>query len=280
VIPYDLIITAAARPALLLPTLQSLLAHVDQPPERILIHDDAVDPDRWEETKEVVSSALRLRPNLQVVLHHAAPPRRLGGALRWLLANVRTEYVLYSQDDHVVVRPLPVTAALATLHAYNLHQIRFNKRATLAFKETWQGRWYKREVDAYGATPLTVSDHWYFQTGVWRAQPLHAAIEWLHANSTRRAILQEVQAEEAINHVMDGRFGPIPGLTIPSRHAADPGVRRTVQRTFIWGPIGEDRYIRHIGGERPTSDHARDGGVDEEAKAWREIRSYQEDPKP
>ena len=303
-IPYDLIITASHRPHLLEPTLTSLLAMVDQPPARILIHDDAVPTfqpkvptpsadlqgpakplaEARAQTQELL---IKLNPPMPVLYTWADPPRKLGMALRFLLDNVQTEYVLYSQDDFVTVRPLPIKDALETMHQNDLHQIRFNKRATLSEKRTWQGVWRKKEVffevnigtpdDPYNSVvaPLTISDHWYFQTGLWRVQPIHAAIQWLTEHETRRRILHQMLAEEAVNLVMDGQVGPIPALTLPHPDdAMKPEVRRKIQRTFVYGKIGEDRYVRHIGGGDPTADYQRDGGVDDPKKAWREIEGY------
>ena len=63
--------------------------------------------------------------------------------------------------------------------------------------------------------------------------------------------------------------------------ALDPNVRATIQRTFIWGPIGEDRYIRHIGTDpKDWSDTHPRGGQERETweaknrQAWEEIGSY------
>lgn len=286
-IPYDLIITAAHRPHLLEPTLTSLLAQVDQPPARILIHDDAATPQgpgappnparQREETQRILADCAP--SGTPVVYTWADPPRGLAGALQ-VLCQQAASYVLYSQDDFVTVRPLPIRAALAALDYNGLHQIRFNKRATLGQKDTWQGVWRKTMTRVSlgpetPTVPLTVSDHWYFQTGVWRVAPLRAVLAWLHATSTRRALLARTQPEDAINHAFDGQFGSIPHLTVPREHPEDPLVRGVVQRTFIWGPIGEDRYVRHIGGEDPRGTHARSGGVDSVDQAWREIRTYE-----
>jgi len=75
----------------------------------------------------------------------------------------------------------------------------------------------------------------------------------------------------------------VQGLIVPyPMDALDPNVRATIQRTFIWGPIGEDRFIRHIGTDPKdqAGDHAR-GPLDrtETERAWAEIASYTE-PKP
>ena len=280
---YEIIVTSASRPHLLQPTLETLLGHVDPYPSRILIHNDAafgagttLADHRWMQTKAMLAG---LDLPCELVLHHADPPRRLGMALAWLIGNVTADYVLYSQDDFVTLRGLPIRRALAVMAANDLHQIRFNKRATLGQKDTWKGVWKKQEVafcadpiyarsfwgadrqpslppwhcgqagcDGHGTRQiLTVSDHWYFQTGLWRTSVIRAALFWL-TQPNRLNLFAESSAEETINSLFDGEFGPIPGLTIPHRHLADVASNRArVQKTFIWGPIGEDRYVRHIG---------------------------------
>lgn len=285
---YSLVVTSASRPHLLGPTLESLLAHVDVLPQKIFLHDDAAfEPGtpqaahRWDQVKACLAALDYPR---QIVVTHADPPRRLGLALWWLLHNVETDYVLYSQDDFVTVRDLPIRRALAALDAYGLHQIRFNKRATLGQKDTWKGPW-RKEMVQFGSATLTVSDHWYFQTGLWRVAPIKAVVDWCTATPERTALF--APAEEVINRAMDGCLGPIPGLEIP--RAADdaeaPAVRARVQRTFIFGAIGEDRYIRHIGvdpadwtGEHPREPQERAEWTSKQRQAWVEIASYEAAP--
>lgn len=291
-VPYSLIVTSASRPHLLGPTLQSFLAHADALPQKIFIHNDAafrpgtVEADhRWTQIKVGLADLDYPR---QIVLTHADPPRRLGLALWWLLHNVETEYVVYSQDDFVTVRDLPIRRALAVMMEYEARQIRFNKRATLSQKDTWKGVWKKEERVVYtsagAAETLTVSDHWYFQTGLWRVAPIKAVVDWCTATPERTALFAMLSAEEVINRAMDGAFGPIPGLDIPGaeQDAESPTVRAQVQRTFIWGPIGEDRYIRHIGvdpadwtGEHPREDAERIHWSSKQRQAWAEIAGYQ-----
>lgn len=278
--PYELIVTSASRPALLYHTLTSLLAKVDQPPTRILLHDDCRgDACAWLQTQERLQAVNALYPDVPMLVHHAHPARRLGLALNWLLHQVTTPYVLYTQDDFVTVRPLPVALALDTMAIHALHQIRFNKRATMGFKETWRGTWQKEEKAfvLVGEDPptgpgcqqvtLTLADHWYFQTGLWRVAQIREAVAfWMHPDRQRRFELDEV--EGLLNHYFDHvKYGGDP---------ASHYVRHTLHRTYIWGPIGEDRYIRHIGGnpEDWAGDHLRTGAVDDQAKAWREIRTY------
>lgn len=294
-IPYEIIVTSASRPHLLHPTLVSLLRKVDQQPSMIQIHDDAVFPGRWRDIQDAVRSAIHDVYDKQeapsVRLHHQDPPRRLGFAINWLLANVQTDYVLYSQDDFVTVRRLPLPRALDVMHYHDLHHVRFNKRATMAFKETWNGRWYKEErgyvhspteffMDRYELDgvhgyrsfrleTLTVSDHWYFQLGLWRVGEMRRALKFWTENDGRSRRLAIDEVEGLINHYFDHvAYGGDP---------SSPTSRALHQKTFIWGPIGEDRFIRHIGGNKEdwAGDHPRAGAADDWDTAWREIKGYE-----
>lgn len=282
-IPYTLIVTSASRPHCLKPTLRSLVRFLDQPPAAVLIHDDAVVAGRWQETTRAVEEAFAvLAPAIPVTAHLADPPRRLGPAVAWLLDQVHTEYVLYSQDDHVAVRPMPVAATLDVMQVCRLHHVRFNKRATLAVKDTWAGPWEKVErrfciypdaiEDGLAASThdviMTVSDHWYFQLSIWRVAEMQRAISFWRETPDRWARFAARDPEEAVNHYFDHvAYGGDP---------LDPRTRTACQRTFIWGPIGTDRFIRHIGGSPADwrGDHVRSGGSDDPETAWREIHSY------
>ena len=58
-IPYELIIPSASRPHLLGRVLESLVQHLDQPPARLLVHDDAVFPGKAAEVEAAVWAATR-----------------------------------------------------------------------------------------------------------------------------------------------------------------------------------------------------------------------------
>ena len=283
-IPYALIMTSASRPHLLKPTLESLFAHLDQMPLRVLVHDDVLDREKNRGIQEALLGLTKgVYHGYQLALHHADPPRRLGLAINWLLANIgsETEYVLYSQDDFVTVRDIPLRRALQVMHDHNLHHIRFNKRATMAFKETWAGRWVKEERTFLMGAPtlkipevLTISDHWYFQLGLWRVSEMRKALSFWTANPERTRRLALDEPEGMINHYFDHiAYGG---------DYTDQANRAQCQKTFIWGPIGEDRYIRHIGGDREdwAGTHPRSGGVDSQLQAWAEIAEHRKQEKP
>jgi hypothetical protein len=257
VIPYELIIPCASRPHLLLSALESLLARVDQQPARILLHDDVVFPGAEARTDALVQNA-RDTYGIPIIFGRDNPPLGHGPTLKWLLDHVQTEYVLYSQDDLFVRRDLPIAVALATMHQHRVHQIRFNKRATME----WKGAWHKREfpfptvvggMQQTVAVVLTIADHWYFQTGLWRVARIKPVVDfWMehfpggfgeHAepklnNSMNRGVPEFNYAVQC-GHIK---------YELPPDHATsmNPDIRAQVQRTFIWGKIGEEQYIDNL----------------------------------
>lgn len=269
---YDLIIASASRPHLLRQTLRTLFDHVPQSdwPTRAILHDDAAFPGQQQQvlhefTQNVPDKVVRL-------WRHDDPPIRHGPTLKWLLDQVETEYVLYTQDDHVVIRELPIRKALDVMHAYDLNQIRFNKRDTGPWKETWKGRWYKvpvafpdRRDDTRGAwifpghadvpgTTLTVSDHWYFQTSLWRVSAIKPVVDWFMDDLQESTWFGE-HCEQKINNSMNGNVARFPrGLIVlpsealtPEQREREQEVRATCQKTFIWGGIDCKAFIQHIG---------------------------------
>lgn len=273
-IAYELIVPSASRPHLLERALDSLLTQVDQLPNRILVHDDAAFPGRQGPVTEVLAEAGRVH-GVPVVWQLQDPASGHGAALGWLLSHATTEYVLYTQDDLLAVRPLPIGRALAVMARHGLHQIRFNKRATMGWKGGWPKKEYafaSREHDpgctgAIVGTPelgahslgtcgcgaaeiCTVADHWYFQTGLWRRERSQKAVEWWIAHTGEWF---REHTEVKVNRLMNGEVGefnaaPAFDLPAPGR-AMDPDERARVQRTFIWGEIGLDRFIDNLGGD-------------------------------
>ena len=240
-IDYELIVPSASRPHLLEPALGSLFAQVDQLPVRVIVHDDAAFPGRRAAVEAVLARVVP--PGIPLVYQHDDPPWSHGPALHWLLAQAQTEFLLYTQDDLRVVRPLPIQQTLWLMRKYQLHHVRFNKRPTMEWKRDWQ----KLPVEFDGVT-FCISDHWYFQTSLWRKDMIRPVVAWLWAMLGPRFA---DQAEAKINHVLDGRephfghpFFPLPPKKCDPMH---PRIRHEFQRTYIWGPVGEDRFVENLG---------------------------------
>ena len=236
-IPFELLITSASRPHLLARTLASLWAMLPQKPARVLIHNDEVFAGRERAMADLIE-AFGQRTTIKYLSTN--PPRRLGPALAWLLYQAQTEYILYSQDDFEALRPLPVVPALDLMAAHDLNQIRFNKRVTMDKK----GAFVKVEKTYDGLT-LCVSDHWYFQTGLWRTSVIRRVADWWCFDGP--GVFAE-HSEAKINAALNGEMVAhgYPGLIDPARWN-DPEERARTVKTFIWGKVGEEPYIRHIG---------------------------------
>jgi hypothetical protein len=254
-IPYELIIPSASRPHLLLRVLRSLAAYLDHPPVRVLVHDDAVFPDKQQHVEDVVRDTVEHHfGDVPVWFQADNPPLFHGPSLQRLLAAVETPYVLYSQDDHQAVRPIPVRAALAVLHAHGLNQIRFNKRDTLDKKGREGAEFFKKEFSFGPLTICCAADHWYFQTGIWRVAAIKPVVDWwagpLGAQHGHFSEHMEVKVNQVFNGQWRSKHPPfpseVPELDDPTRWA-EPAIRATVHKTFIWGPVGEPAYVQHLG---------------------------------
>jgi hypothetical protein len=258
-IPYTLIVASASRPHLLKVTLATLFACIDQDPVQVLIHDDAAFPDKQEAIAEAVAFAVP--KEIPVVIGYDNPPIQHGPALKWLLDRVETDYVLYSQDDHRVLRPLPIRQALAILDTHRLNQIRFNKRDTLDKKGREGEEFFKVEYH-YGVTrhpelgtfevTLCAADHWYFQTGLWRVAPIQPVVNWWMSPDGLRVGAFTEHCEYKINDVFNGKYGNFLPAIVPYCEPAQwniPLIRATVHKTYIWGRVGEPAYVGHIGGD-------------------------------
>lgn len=235
IVTYDLVIPSASRPHLLRRTLASIRKYADVQPSRLILHNDEVFPNKLPDIVEILQDVWDAQLS-EIVFRNDNPPVRHGPALYWLLRQAKSKVILYSQDDHEVIRPLPLQIALTTMGwDSQVRQIRFNKRATREYKDTWQGPWYKKEFTAINSVPLTISDHWYFQTGLWNLEFARRAVEWASRIYPEQF---EKHCEEAINRYLDENY-------VLDPRDVDQRAKRI--GTFIWGPIGEDRYIQHIG---------------------------------
>ncbi len=256
-IHYDLIIPSASRPHLLQRVLRSFFQHADQWPIRLILHDDAAFPGRQREIVQVVDA--ETPPTVAKVLGGDNPPIYHGPTLKWLFDRVQTEYVLYTQDDHEIVRDLPIRKALHLLDGHGLNQIRFNKRDTLDKKGREGEEFHKVEYHfGQGPDPLSdlapfeqtlcAADHWYFQCGVWRVAAIQPVINWWSRPDAPGAFTEH--CEYKINDVFNGKYGEfLPAIVpccLPSQWNV-PAVRATVHKTFIWGKVGEPRFVEHIG---------------------------------
>ena len=151
-IPYELLVTAVSERAdLFRQTLDSLLAQVDQQPLRVLVHEDVRPGSAPGEIAQWLLNA-QAAGRIADFLHKVRTPAGgLGPAMAWGFAQARTPLVLYSQEDWLTVRPVPVAACMALMEKHNLHHVRFNKRKTMRAKHAdTPNPWHKVEVEFAG----------------------------------------------------------------------------------------------------------------------------------
>lgn len=246
---YEIIVTSVHdRRDLLARTLRSLLLKLDAPPVRVLVHEDirADRPFVAGETEALVL-AIEREHGVPVQLLRTNPAGGLARALRKLLDEARTEFILYTQEDFDTVRSIPASACVDLMAKHELHHVRFNKRKTMRIKGEHRDprEWWTKQTHYFDEHPLTLSDNWYFQTSVWRRS---IALDGF------RAVVERVRPGEHVQHAeiqfqrwFHRAVGQNAG-TVDGHQEA----RRLYCRTWIWGKIGEPAFIAHTGSERRT----------------------------
>lgn len=245
-IPYDIIITSVHdRADLLERTLRSMRPRLDQSPRCIIINEDArADRPVVEGRTEDLIAAVQKDFAAPIHLIKQRPGTGLALALLRLYEQAACEFVFYTQEDFDFVRDVPVTRCLEIMQRNALNHVRFNKRNTLPIKghhhkdsAKW---WTKKQVEFDGQT-FCVSDHIYFQACInRRALLLEGLKEITYGNP-----ISNVRIEAAVNKWFNTKYGGGCGSV-----DGDQAVRRDVLKTFVWGGVGEERFVLHTGAER------------------------------
>lgn len=246
--PYELLVTAVSERAdLFAQSLDSLIVNVDQQPSRVIVHEDVRPGSASGAIESWLKDARTTGKIADFKLEVTSPARGLGPALLRVLQMAKTPIVLYTQEDWLAVRPIPVSQALSLMLTHGLYHIRFNKRKTMKAKHADTAKpWYKVETQ-YATTPqgglqtLCISDHWYTQTSLWRvdqALPGVAAVAQSHPQANAFVA--------RFNDWMNAKHGD------GKRPWNDQAMRGERLKTFIWGPVGEPAFIKHLGSARTT----------------------------
>lgn len=244
---YELLCTAVAeRTDLFVQTMDSCLANLDQMPTRIIVHED-VRPGKgepggiyaWLEQNKAKTS-------IDFLHKVRSPAGGLGPAMRWCFEQAKTPIVFYTQEDWLFVRPVPVARCLEIMDRHGLNHVRFNKRKTMRAKhEDTPNPWFKVEVtfDDISGVPqkMCISDHFYTQASLWRVSSVLAGI---CDNADKNAQANAFVA--AFNNWMNTKH--IGNLS----KAMDQATRHANLKTYIWGPVAEPAFIKHLGSVRTT----------------------------
>lgn len=251
-IEYDIVVTAVSdRADLFVESMESLLNAVDQPPHRLIVHED-VRPGvpakggtifAWLAAADV---AKRVGGFQHVV---ESPGVGMGKGVLWCMERATTHHVLFTQEDWLALRPIPVRRTLRLMEANALHHVRWNKRKTMLYKGEGPTRWNKVEVAFADPAPegdepqmqtMCIADHWYTQTSLWRAEE---ALPGIRAAAAMHS--QGNSFVSAFNHWMNSRRAD-------GRPLQEQSYRHEKLRTYIYGGVGEPPFIRHLGSTRGT----------------------------
>ena len=243
-IPYELLMSSASRPHLLRAVLAAFVRHLDQLPERVVVHEDVCRPGA--DIRAAIAESLP--PGVAFTYLEDSPPIRHGQSIHRLLGEARTDFVLYGQDDDAPIRGVPIRDALAVMEEHGLNAVRFNKRQTMATHGGWpKVQRYFTIRDGHEVI-LTLAEKLHFQIGLWRRSWIRAATEWWQA--THPGSIAE-HGEVKINNALSGvlpEFGATGAIHVPSPGCHDDHASRIAHcRTYIWGPIGEPQFHEHLG---------------------------------
>lgn len=247
-IPYDVIVPSVHdRRDLLDRTLRSMMVALDQKPARILVHEDArKDMPVVEGATEAILAKIESEFEVPIVFKTTRPGKGHARANEWLLSTADTDLVFYTQEDFDFLRAVPIGRCLEIMTEYQMNQVRFNKRKTMAVKGAHRPigeRWTKKEV-TFGDQVFCISDRWYHQAAVWRRSFALRAYSAVIMTSNETIISHcEDKVDHWINQKIGGGCGSVDG---------DQPARLNKVRTFIWGGVGEPAFVKHTGDQRRT----------------------------
>jgi len=252
--PYEVLVTAVSERAdLFIQTMESMLENLDTPPSRLIVHEDVRPGSRPGEIRLWLNTALAMGKFPAYTLKETEPSRGLGPAMLWCFQQATTPIVFYTQEDWQFVRRVPVGACLDIMEEHKLNHVRFNKRKTMKAKhEDTNHPWKKVEVEfaVPGIALLTlppqsqmqkfcISDHWYTQASLWRVAPALPGLEACQGFPQANRFVAE------FNAWMNRTYGD-------GREWQEQQHRHERLKTYIWGPVAEPAFIKHLGSVRTT----------------------------
>ncbi len=246
-IPFEVIVSSVHdRRHFLDATLRSMLARFDQLPTRIIVHEDARTTKPIEVgSSEEIMTAIERDFDVPVTLMIKRPGTGLPRAMLRLLEASSTEFVFYTQEDFDFVRAVPVARCLEIMQRHALNSVIFNKRNTLPVKGQHlpdRARWWTKEEVTFDEQKFCVAEHWRFQANMGRRSLfLEGVKELLTASPDLPRI------EHPYNGWLNTKYGQNCGSVDGSQAR-----RRDLLRTFIWGGVGELRFVQHTGAEHRT----------------------------
>lgn len=236
-IPYETIVTAVSERAdLFVPTVSSMLKHLDTPPTRLIVHEDVKGSAPGE-----IAAFLK---TLDVPVTHLVtdPAEGLARSLLKLLHETKTPIIFHTQEDFDFVRDIPVQRALEVMQNSGIHYINFNQRKTMSSKHTGTPNQWDKVEKVIDGQVLTICDAWRFQASLWRVERILPAFERMKPPYKRPA--------HQANRWMNQHYAR-------DINARDQELRHEKLKTYIWGGIAEPRFTIHRGTHRHSQGYGR-----------------------
>ena len=213
----DVLVMASSRPDLLKITMDSFRKYIQYPNIRYMIHEDFVYPEISEKSVAYAESA-----GFDII-EKSLPKIGVGYAMDKMFKLVESDYVFHMQDDWELQRPVDLYRIIWTMNQHpEINCITFNKYRNMKGYEGFENR----EFTFVGGIKGCIYNGWQFLPGVWRMSKVRE--KW-----SPRKVRPEGNFQNS--------FG-----THNERQVHD-FLRKNVG-SYMYGGMGEYRYVRHIGG--------------------------------
>lgn len=160
------------------------------------------------------------------------PPIGLGESMKRRILESKSDYIFYLQDDWEFERPIDVDRIIWTMNRNNINCVTFNK-----YRNMKPTDFVDKEVD-FDGMKMCLYNGWQFLPGIWRTRLVKYKFEqhgtrkerpegyWQNLFGTHQERLNHEHLESAV-------------------------------RAYMYGGLGEYRYVRHIGGSWRTAEWRR-----------------------
>lgn len=250
----DVLITASSRPQLLKPTVEYFHKFIHfEGKMRWILHEDFV---YKEQSKETIKWAKE--SGYFDEIYEDDPPLGLGVSIEEMLKKINTKFMFYLQDDWVFERPVDLDRIVYTMERDDkINCIHFNKYRNMPM------------VDGFKQKEMTLTDaglrvcifhSWSLLPGVWRTDFVRdrwieprtnrpvAWFTWQLGSGIKRRGKMIKNFEARLNNRKSDIYKETKGKweNVPS----DEEVYKYLQENvgvYLYGHLGDPRYIRHIG---------------------------------
>lgn len=216
----DMLITGSSRPDLLEKTTRSFLKNLRYSGElRLLFHEDCV---YRAESDESVAWARESKLFDVIDVHR--PHIGLGEAIRFMLLKIDSEHIFYLQDDWELEREVDLDALVKAFNENGaVNHVHFNK-----YKTTGSMSGFQQVEHEYSGVKMCLYNAWSLLPALWRASFIKP-----------RWVVRYIRPEGYFTNSLGDHQQRLNG-----------GYCKRFIGAYIYGPVGDHRYLRHLGNKR------------------------------